>query len=209
MVGRGQGADRGGDAGARRGRGGGCAASAGLPVAGIHMAAGDACRRCCAAGLRADRAGDIAALARAGGRAGPLLSLNRGGTGRRGAAHRARHGRRSVDDGAARNPGLGGMIAPPAGARILLATKPVDFRRGAHSLAALAAEVLGADPFSGAVLVFRSRRADRIKILLWDGSGLVLVWKQLEASAFRWPAIVDGVVRLTPVEFAALNDIAP
>jgi transposase len=98
------------------------------------------------------------------------------------------------------------MIAPPSGARILLATKPVDFRKGAHSLAALAAEVLGSDPFSGAVLVFRSRRADRIKVLLWDGSGLVLVWKQLEATAFRWPAIVDGVVRLTPVEFAALFD---
>ncbi|MBV1795726.1 IS66 family insertion sequence element accessory protein TnpB [Siccirubricoccus sp. G192] len=98
------------------------------------------------------------------------------------------------------------MIAPPAGARILLATKPVDFCKGAHSLAALAVEVLGADPFTGAVLVFRSRRADRIKILLWDGSGLVLVWKQLEASTFRWPVIVDGVVRLTPVEFAALFD---
>ena len=98
------------------------------------------------------------------------------------------------------------MTAPPAGTRILLATEPVDFRKGVHSLAALAAEVLGADPFSGAVLVFRSRRADRIKILLWDGSGLVLVWKQLEASAFRWPAIVDGLVRLTPVEFAALFD---
>ena len=98
------------------------------------------------------------------------------------------------------------MIAPPAGARILLATKPVDFRKGAHSLAALAAEALGADPFSGAVLVFRSRRADRIKVLVWDGSGLVLVWKQLEGGAFRWPAVVDGVLRLTPVEFAALFD---
>ena len=100
------------------------------------------------------------------------------------------------------------MIAPPAGARILLATKPVDFRKGAHGLAGLAAEVLGADPFSGAVLVFRSRRADRVKVLVWDGSGLVLVWKQLEGGAFRWPAVVDGVVRLTPVEFAALLDIA-
>ena len=98
------------------------------------------------------------------------------------------------------------MIAPPAGARILLATKPVDFRKGAHGLAALAAEALGADPFSGAVLVFRSRRADRIKMLVWDGSGLVLVWKQLEGGAFRWPAVVDGVLRLTPVEFAALFD---
>ena len=98
------------------------------------------------------------------------------------------------------------MIALPAGARILLASKPVDFRKGAHSLAALAAEVLGADPFSGAVLVFRSRRADRIKILVWDGSGLVLIWKQLEGGAFRWPPIVDGVLRLTSVEFAALFD---
>lgn len=98
------------------------------------------------------------------------------------------------------------MIAPAAGARILLATKPVDFRKGAHSLAALAAEMLGADPFSGAVLVFRSRRADRVKILVWDGSGLVLIWKQLEGGAFRWPPMVDGVLRLTPVEFAALFD---
>lgn len=98
------------------------------------------------------------------------------------------------------------MIALPAGARILLATKPVDFRKGAHGLAALAAEVLGADPFSGAVLVFRSRRADRVKILVWDGSGLVLVWKHLEGSAFRWPPVLDGVLRLTPVEFAALFD---
>jgi transposase len=98
------------------------------------------------------------------------------------------------------------MIAPPAGARILLATKPVDFRKGAHSLAALAAEVLDADPFSGAVLVFRSRRADRVKILVWDGSGLVLIWKQLEANTFRWPPVVDGVLRLSAVESAALFD---
>ncbi|MBL6082177.1 IS66 family insertion sequence element accessory protein TnpB [Belnapia sp. T18] len=98
------------------------------------------------------------------------------------------------------------MIALPAGARILLATKPVDFRKGAHSLAALAAEVLGADPFSGAVLVLRSRRADRIKILVWDGSGLMLIWKQLEGGVFRWPAVVNGELHLTPVEFAALFD---
>jgi transposase len=98
------------------------------------------------------------------------------------------------------------MITLPSGARVLLATKPVDFRRGAHSLAAFAAEALGAEPFSGTVLVFRSRRADRVKILVWDGSGLVLVWKQLEGSAFRWPPVVDGVLRLTPLEFAALFD---
>ena len=98
------------------------------------------------------------------------------------------------------------MIALPSGARVLLATRPVDFRKGAHGLAALAAEMLGQDPFSGVVLVFRSRRADRIKVLVWDASGLVLVWKQLEGGTFRWPPVVDGVMRLTPVEFAALFD---
>ena len=96
------------------------------------------------------------------------------------------------------------MITLSAGTRILLATKPVDFRKGAHSLAALAAAELDADPFSGAALVFRSKRADRVKISVWDGSGPVLIWKQLEANSFRWPPIVDGVLRLTAVEFAAL-----
>ncbi len=73
-------------------------------------------------------------------------------------------------------------------------------------MAAVASEVLGEDPFSGAVIVFRSKRADRIKILVWDGSGLVLVWKQLSQTAFRWPPVVDGVMRLSALEFAALFD---
>ena len=98
------------------------------------------------------------------------------------------------------------MISIPAGARVLVATRPVDFRKGAHSLAAIASEVLGEDPFSGAVLVFRSRRSDRVKILVWDTSGLVLVWKQLQQNTFRWPPVMDGVMRLSAVEFVALFD---
>ncbi|MDT7953880.1 MAG: IS66 family insertion sequence element accessory protein TnpB [Acetobacteraceae bacterium] len=98
------------------------------------------------------------------------------------------------------------MITIPAGARVLLATKPVDFRRGAHALAALVSEVLGESPFSGVVVVFRSKRCDRLKILVWDSSGLVLVWKQLQQGGFRWPPVMDGVMRLSAVEFAALFD---
>ena len=98
------------------------------------------------------------------------------------------------------------MITIPSGARILIATQPVDFRKGAYGLAALASEVLGEDAFSGVVIVFRAKRADRVKILVWDGSGLALVWKQLQQGTFRWPPVMDGVMRLSAVEFAALFD---
>lgn len=98
------------------------------------------------------------------------------------------------------------MISIPPGARVLLATRPVDFRKGAHGLAALAQEVLAVDPFSGVVIVYRSKRSDRVKILVWDTSGLVLIWKQLQQRSFRWPAVMDGVMKLSPIEFAALFD---
>jgi transposase len=47
-------------------------------------------------------------------------------------------------------------------------------------------EALGEDPFSGTIFVFRAKRAGRVKILAWDGSGLLLFWKRLEHGAFRW-----------------------
>jgi transposase len=59
----------------------------------------------------------------------------------------------------------GDVITVPAGMRVLVATKPVDFRRGADSLAALMREQLRHDPFSGMIYIFRSKRADRLKIL--------------------------------------------
>jgi transposase len=98
------------------------------------------------------------------------------------------------------------MINIPSGARVLLATRPIDFRKGAHGLAVLAQEVLAEDPFCGTVIVWRSKRSDRVKILVWDTSGLVLIWKQLQQGSFRWPPIMDGVMKLSPVEFAALFD---
>jgi transposase len=84
------------------------------------------------------------------------------------------------------------MIAVPVGVRVLVATKPVDFRRGADRLAALVREQLKHDPFCGT--------------LAWDGSGLVLFWKRLEHGVFRWPPISDGVMRLSASQLAALVD---
>lgn len=96
------------------------------------------------------------------------------------------------------------MIVPPTGVRVLVATKPVDFRKGMDGLAAYVAEQLQADPFSGVVYVFRSKRADKVKLLFWDQTGLVLVTKRLEDGRFRWPAIQDGVMRLSPAQLSAL-----
>ena len=59
----------------------------------------------------------------------------------------------------------------PSGTRVVLATAPVDFRKGPVSLMALVRDA-GEDPLSGALYVFRSRRADRVKIVWWDGSGV-------------------------------------
>ena len=98
------------------------------------------------------------------------------------------------------------MIAVPAGMQVLVATRPVDFRKGADGLAALVREALGADPFCGTIFVFRAKRADRVKILAWDGSGLTLFWKRLEHGAFKWPPITDGLMRLTSAQLAALVD---
>lgn len=67
------------------------------------------------------------------------------------------------------------MIGPGTGARVLIATRPVDFRKGADSLAALVKAELGIDPFSGVVYVFRAKKADRVKLIWWDGTGLCLM----------------------------------
>lgn len=66
------------------------------------------------------------------------------------------------------------MIFPSNRVRILVATKPIDFRKGHDGLSAMVSSVLRKDPFTGTVFVFRARRADRLKLLYWDGTGLVM-----------------------------------
>jgi transposase len=96
------------------------------------------------------------------------------------------------------------MIGPTGAVRVLVATKPVDFRKGAEGLAALVRETMGADPFSGAVYVFRAKRADRIKLIFWDGTGVCLMAKRLEDGEFRWPKIQDGALHLSAAQLSAL-----
>jgi len=96
------------------------------------------------------------------------------------------------------------VIGPTGAVRVMVATKAVDFRKGVEGLAALVREVMQADPFDGAIYVFRAKRADRVKLVFWDGTGVCLFAKRLEDGQFRWPKIEDGVMRLSAAQLSAL-----
>ena len=91
----------------------------------------------------------------------------------------------------------------PTRASVFVATQPVDFRKGASGLMALVQES-GADPFSGALYVFRSKRADRVKIVWWDGGGVCLFAKRLDEHGFHWPRLENSVIRLSIAQLMAL-----
>ena len=96
------------------------------------------------------------------------------------------------------------MIFPSNRVRIMVATKPIDFRKGHDSLAAMVKNELRKDPFTGTVFVFRARKADRLKLLYWDGTGLVMAYKRLEEHSFTWPAVKDGLMLMNHTQFEAL-----
>ena len=96
------------------------------------------------------------------------------------------------------------MIVAGLGSRVAVATRPVDFRKGHDALAAVVGHELGLDRYSGIVFVFRPKRADRIKVLWWDGTGPVLASKRPEQGRFVWPAVRDGVMRLSRARFETL-----
>jgi len=77
--------------------------------------------------------------------------------------------------------------------QIWLAVESVDFRRGIDGLARVCREFLKTDPFSGALFVFRNKRATAIKLLVYDAQGFWLCQKRLSQGRFRWwPRESDG-----------------
>ncbi|MBM7070407.1 IS66 family insertion sequence element accessory protein TnpB [Actibacterium sp. 188UL27-1] len=80
----------------------------------------------------------------------------------------------------------------------------MDFRNGHDGLAALAQSHLRQKPFDRSVYVLRAKRADRLKLIYWDGSRLVMAYKRLQDNSFKWPEIKNGVMRLEPAQFEML-----
>ncbi len=85
------------------------------------------------------------------------------------------------------------QIAPQL--RILVAVEPIDGRKGMDALAQFCREKLSADPFSGCLFIFRTRRGTAIRILTYDGQGFWLATKRLSKGRFRWWPSGAGAAR--------------
>ncbi|HMD59306.1 MAG TPA: IS66 family insertion sequence element accessory protein TnpB [Steroidobacteraceae bacterium] len=100
------------------------------------------------------------------------------------------------------------MLRLPLNLPIFLCTEPADMRRSFDGLAQMVRAFLGADPLSGHLFVFRSKRGDRVKLLYWDTDGLAIWYKRLEEGTFRFPAAAaDGQsLTISAADLAMLLD---
>ena len=89
--------------------------------------------------------------------------------------------------------------------KIYLAVDGVDMRRGFDGLYGLVRDRLGQDPLSGHLFLFTNRSHTRLKVLVWDGSGLWVCAKRLEKGRFGWPtAQQEDCLVMRPEELALL-----
>jgi transposase len=89
-------------------------------------------------------------------------------------------------------PGL--IVCPP---HIWLAVAPVDMRRGIDGLSSVVQQALGHPPCAGSAFVFRNRAGNRLKLLLWDGTGVRLCQRRLHRGGFVWPKATDACFSIT------------
>lgn len=89
--------------------------------------------------------------------------------------------------------------------KIYLGVESVDMRKGFEGLFGLVRDHLGQDPLSGHLFLFTNRTRTRLKVLVWDGSGLWVCAKRLERGRFRWPeGKAARSVSMRPEELAML-----
>lgn len=97
------------------------------------------------------------------------------------------------------------MITFSGRTKIFAATKAIDLRKSYDSLFAVCRDEIGKDPMSGHVFLFLNRPRNRLKALMWDGTGLVLLCKRLEECKFtRFNTMMGDVIEMTSAEFALL-----
>jgi len=98
------------------------------------------------------------------------------------------------------------MFRLDADVKVYLHREAIDFRKSINGLATLVEQSMGRDPFTGAAYVFRNRRCDRIKLLIYDRTGFWLLMKRLEQDRFAWPRRSQAVLELTSEQLHWLLD---
>ena len=96
------------------------------------------------------------------------------------------------------------MLSFNGNLKVYVALDPCDMRKSFDGLSAQVREVLRADPLSGAAFLFSNRRRTLIKILYWDGTGLIVVSKRLERGTYSWPKDIQGRREKLVIKPAAL-----
>lgn len=97
------------------------------------------------------------------------------------------------------------MLSESCFNEIYIACGYTDLRYGIDGLATTVKEKFGLSPFSAnTIFLFCGRRSDRIKALVWEGDGFLLLYKRLEAGSFKWPRKEDDLRNLTYEQFSRL-----
>lgn len=96
------------------------------------------------------------------------------------------------------------MLNVPTKVRIFLCRSAIDMRKGFDGLHGVVLEVLRQDPLSGDLFVFLNKRRDRVKLLIWEGDGLLIVYKRLERGTFAPPAGSEDSIALSSAQLALL-----
>ena len=92
-------------------------------------------------------------------------------------------------------------IQLPDDLRIFLACGQTDMRKSIDGLTAMISLTYKLDPFQHALFLFCGRRKDRMKAILWEGDGFLLLYKRLENGSFQWPRSDDEAREITPQQY--------
>lgn len=84
------------------------------------------------------------------------------------------------------------MLTMRHATKLYMCRKPVDFRYGFDGLANLCQRLAGKDPYSGSVFLFFNRAMTKAKIIYYDGTGSVMIWKRLEAGRYKLPMLDEN-----------------
>ena len=96
------------------------------------------------------------------------------------------------------------MLNVPAKVRVFLCTRATDMRKSFDGLHGLVLDVLRQDPLSGDLFVFLNRRRDRVKLLIWEEDGMLIVYKRLERGTFALPAGDGDSIALSSAQLSLL-----